>query len=265
MFRGNLAKMSVRFGNPVAYTLTADHNPDMSLSISDFVGKPITLRFTGNIACTNCAKPLKKTYGEGYCYDCFISAAGNAPCIINPELCEAHLGKGRDPEWEEAHHNQPHTVYLALSSEVKVGVTRDTNIPSRWIDQGAVRAIRLAEVPYRRLAGEIEVFLKDYLTDKTSWQKMLKGETADLDLVAEKERIGNLLPGPFQDYYSENDEVIEIHYPVLSYPSKVTSLTFDKQAIITGQLTGIKAQYLIFSDGRVLNIRRHTGYEVELE
>ncbi|WP_153944945.1 DUF2797 domain-containing protein, partial [Acinetobacter baumannii] len=66
----------------------------------------------------------------------------------------------------------PHYVYLALSSGVKVGLTRKNNEKKRWVDQGAVRAIPIAEVPTRKMAGELEVYLTQYVADKTDWRKM---------------------------------------------------------------------------------------------
>ena len=199
------------------------------------------------------------------CYNCFMNSPENAECILRPELCQAHLGKGRDPEWEKKAHFRPHYVYLASTNAIKVGVTRDDQIPTRWIDQGAHKGIILAEVPYRQLAGAIEVALKDHLSDKTNWQRMLKNEVlGDLDLVKEKERVIELLPEQFRQYKSANDEILELIYPVLAYPAKVTSLSLDKMPTIEMQLSGIRGQYLMFEGGSVINIRKHSGYEVEL-
>ena len=147
---------------------------------------------------------------------------------------------------------------------MKVGVTRDQQIPTRWIDQGAWQAIRLAEVPYRQLAGEIEVHLKDYLSDKTNWQQMLKNVRAEEDLLQRKDEIAALLPEAFYDYISDNDEITTIEYPVLAYPEKVKSINLDKTPEVSGKLMGIKGQYLMFEGGAVINIRKHTSYLVEL-
>jgi hypothetical protein len=187
----------------------------------------------------------------------------NSECIIRPELCEAHLGKGRDVEWEKKNHLVPHTVYLALSSGVKVGVTRNQQIPTRWIDQGASKAIRLAEVPNRFLAGKIEVHLKQYISDKTAWQRMLKNEV-DLneDLLTYKEAMASQLDDELSQYITDDLEEMTFDYPVKEYPEKVKSVTFDKEAIFEGELKGIKGQYLMMSDNRVLNIRRHSGYYI---
>lgn len=261
MAEGNLRKMKTTLDDPIQYHLSLSEE----LYMNDFVGKEITLTWSGRINCTNCGKVTKKSFGQGFCYPCFISSPNAAECILRPELCRAHLGEGRDPEWEEKHHNQPHVVYLAASSAVKVGVTRAEQVPTRWIDQGATAAIRLAEVPNRYEAGRIEVSLKEFFTDKTSWQRMLKNEIDEsIDLEEEKWSLEDQLPQDIIDYFSENDEIIELNYPVIEFPEKVKSVGFDKIPTIQGKLMGIKGQYLIFEGGLVLNIRKHTGYYVEI-
>lgn len=259
--KGHLHKMHVSLEEQVQYTLKWDKE----IVMNDFIGKPLSLKFEGVINCTSCGKRTKNSFGQGFCYPCFTSAPEAAECIIRPELCRAHLGEGRDVEWEEKHHNQPHVVYLAASDVVKVGVTRDTNIPNRWIDQGAMSAIRLAETPNRYEAGILEVALKDMFTDKTNWRKMLKNEfDENIDLEEEKWTLHEQLPSDLTEYFSENDEILEINYPVLEFPEKVKSLSFDKVPYVEGILKGIKGQYLLFDDDRVLNIRKHTGYEIEI-
>ena len=156
-------------------------------------------------------------------------------------------------------------MYLALSSEIKVGVTRSTQVPTRWIDQGASSVIRLAKVPYRYLAGVIEVEMKKHFTDKTSWQKMLKNEILSANLAEEKRKTKNLLRIDLQQYFSEDDAVTELNYPVIKYPSKVKSIDFEKQNTLSGKLMGIKGQYLIMEDNAVLNVRKHNGYVVTIE
>lgn len=261
MAEGNLRKMKTTLDDPIQYHLSLSEE----LCMNDFVGKEITLTWSGRINCTNCGKVTKKSFGQGFCYPCFISSPNAAECILRPELCRAHVGEGRDPEWEEKHHNQPHVVYLAASSAVKVGVTRAEQVPTRWIDQGATAAIRLAEVPNRYEAGRIEVSLKEFFTDKTSWQRMLKNEIDEsIDLEEEKWSLEDQLPQDIISYFSENDEIIELNYPVIEFPEKVKSVGFDKVPTIQGKLMGIKGQYLIFEGGLVLNIRKHTGYYVEI-
>lgn len=247
--------------NSVKYTLSADGE---EIEMNDLVGKPIKMTFSGVTQCDSCNR-MRKLFAQGFCYDCFINAPEASPCIINPELCEGHLDRGRDVEWERKNHVQPHFVYLAVASSLKVGVTRNTQIPTRWIDQGASYAIRLAETPYRKLAGDIEVALKAHFTDKTNWRRMLKNEIADYDLEEEKWEIEELLPADLAQYMTEDDEIIEINYPVQRFPEKVKSVGFDKLPVIEGNLAGIKGQYLIFDDDRVLNIRKHTGYHIDIE
>lgn len=261
-FEGNLSKMRAQFGAPIQYSL---HLQETILVMNELIGSTLSLSFNGRINCVSCGKITKKSFGQGFCYNCFMSAPDNSPCIIRPELCEAHLGKGRDLQWELDHHMQPHTVYLALSSGVKVGVTRNTQIPTRWIDQGAWKAIKLAEVPYRQLAGEIEVMLKENYSDKTNWQQMLKNvRDESTDLMDTKHEASLLLPDEFQDFIADDDTIFEMQYPVLSYPQKVKSINLEKTPNYTGRLTGVKAQYLLFEDGGVLNVRNMSGYWVEL-
>lgn len=235
------------------------------IHLNSFLGKELTLKWTGIIRCQSCGKVTKSSFGEGFCYPCFTTAPEAAECIIRPELCRAHLGEGRNPEWEQRNHNQPHTVYLAASSAIKVGITRDTQIPTRWIDQGASSAIRLASTPNRCEAGAMEVALKSIFTDKTHWQKMLRNEIDEsIDLVETKWELEEQLPGDLIDLFTDDDEALVINYPVLHYPQMIKSLSFEKSPTVRGTLVGIKGQYLIFESGEVFNVRRHTGYYVEM-
>ena len=185
---------------------------------------------------------------------------------MKPELSTAHLGVAdRDLDYESKVQLQPHIVYLALSSEVKVGVTRKTQVPTRWIDQGAEKALTIVEVPNRYLAGITEVALKNHFADKTNWRKMLTNDIASIDLVVEKLKLQELLPNEVQDFfYLDKNDLYEMHYPVLEYPKKINSLSLDKTPNFKGVLIGIKGQYLIFNDGTVFNIRSSEGYVVSL-
>ncbi|MFM6935693.1 MAG: DUF2797 domain-containing protein [Flavobacteriales bacterium] len=256
-----LEKMHTKHEEIVQYFLPIQTE---TVCLNDFIGKEIHLRWTGIITCRSCQKKTKKSFGEGFCFTCFNQAAEASPCILHPELCEAHLGKGRDIEYELKHHNQTHFVYLAATDIVKVGVTRATQVPTRWIDQGANKAILLAEVPNRYLAGVIEVALKEFFADKTNWQNMLRNIQDDsIDLVDEKWQVSEELPSDLTQYWIENDEIINFQYPVTAYPNKVQSLTFDKEPQISGKLIGIRGQYVYLDEQKVLNLRRHTGYEIE--
>jgi len=256
-----LRKLEAAEGEPIVYSCAP-----AGLSMNALLGERLTIRHTGNIHCRVCDRRIPKAYGEGYCYPHFLSDPSSSPCIVHPERCEAHLGNGRDPDWEAEHHARPHVVYLAVSGGLKVGVTGKEQARRRWIDQGASRAMVLAETPYRALAGHIEVALKSQLADRTAWQRMLRGEEApEIDLAAEKRRAAEHLPGTLQRYVTAGATTLALRYPVLAYPPKVRSVHLDKQPAVTGRLCGIRGQYLLFDGGRVFNVRRHTGYEVELE
>ncbi|GAA0875823.1 DUF2797 domain-containing protein [Wandonia haliotis] len=261
MVKGDLRKMTVQHGEPIQYTMAFDTGVNMN----ELLGNEILLKHTGIIHCSSCGAVTKKSFGQGFCYKCFINAPESSECIIRPELCRAHLGEGRDVEWEQRNHNQPHVVYLALTDQVKVGVTRSQQVPVRWIDQGAYQAIRLAETPNRYEAGRIEVALKSFYTDKTNWRNMLKNVNDEsVDLIEEKWRLEEMLPSDISSFISDDDEVMTFEYPVLQYPEKIKSVSFDKEEEIRGVLQGVKGQYLLLNDDRVLNIRKHTGYEIEL-
>lgn len=266
---GNLRKMATRLEDEAMYTMRLFDNldPGVTVEMNELVGKEISLKFLDEINCVVTGKKIKKTYGEGMSFDAWRKSPMAVESIIRPELSRIHEGIAlRDKEWEEEHHNKPHFVYLSRTSGVKVGVTRQTNIPSRWIDQGAVEAILLAETPYRQLAGLIEVSLKEHMADKTNWRAMLMNHVElepGLDDI--KEDVLEWLDEEYYEFISENDEVTSIKYPILEYPSKVNSLKLDKVPEIEGKLMGIKGQYLIFDNGRVINIRSHSGYKVSLE
>ena len=261
-FKGDLSKMKVFHEDPVSYMLEIGN--DM-IEMNTYLGHHISLIFDGIIHCVACGRRIPKVYGQGFCYPCFQESPLNSECIIRPELCEAHLGKGRDPTWELEHHNQPHVVYLALTSAVKVGVTRLDQIPDRWIDQGAWKAIVLAKVPYRQLAGQIEVSIKKTMSDKTPWQKMLKNEMDDqVNLSDIKYKVQEYLPDYFQKYLTNDSNIYEFNYPVISYPVKVKSINLLKEPIIEGTFTGIRGQYIMVDQEKVLNIRNHSGYQIIL-
>ncbi len=261
-YSGNLLKMKSHWDSPVRYELALG---EQLVPMNELIGKKVRILYEGRINCKVCGRKTAKVFGQGFCYPCFMNAPENSPCIIRPELCEAHLGQGRDVAWEEKNHLQAHVVYLALSSGVKVGVTRLDQIPTRWIDQGAWKAIRLSETPYRQIAGQIEVALKDHIPDKTNWQHMLKNIlAADVDLLAEKAKIQALLPPELQQYASSHDEILEIAYPVDQFPQKIKSLNLDKDPEIHARLEGIKGQYLLFEGGQVINVRKYEGYWITL-
>jgi hypothetical protein len=257
---GILRKMRTALEDGVNYSLVLNKEPVMDLN--PLIGKEFKLEWTGKISCINCGRSLKKTFGQGFCYTCFTEAPQAGPCIIRPELCEAHEGKGRDVEWEEKHHNKPHIVYLAQTSGIKIGITRETNVPSRWIDQGARRAVAIANTPYRQLAGLLEVELKQYLSDRTDWRKMLTDERDNDDLLETRDMILSFLPEKYGEYAVPDGELYEFDYPIEKYPEKVKSLKLEDLKKIEGTLSGIRGQYLYFNGDQVINLRKYSGYEV---
>jgi len=269
-YSGNLRKMKVSLDNQglVEYKMLLYNNlePGFEVPLNQWVGKPISLSFDTRINCVVTGKTIRKTYGEGMCWDAFKESPLAVPSIISPELSQAHLGIGlRDLEWEIEHHVKPHYVYLSLTSGIKVGVTRTTQIPIRWIDQGAIQAIILAETPYRQAAGLIEVALKEFLADKTNWRKMLTNSIdSGESLIETKKWAKEKIPDDLKQYVSNDDTLTSINYPVLQYPDKVRSLKLDKNQLISKVLVGIKGQYLLFHDDTVINVRSHSGYHIKL-
>ena len=258
---GNLRKMQTRLEGVAQYTLTLD---DVPIDMNARIGETIKLTFDGTINCIACGRKTKKSFGQGFCYPCFRNAPEASECIIRPELCRAHEGEARDMDWAERHCLVEQIVYLARSSAIKVGITRASQMPTRWIDQGATDAIVFARVPNRYTAGLVEVAMKEHLTDRTNWQRMLKNEVIDADLVETKASLIDTLDAELRQYIDADDTVCAINYPVDRYPVKVKSVGFDKDAEIEGLLAGIKGQYLIFDDNRVLNVRKHNGYRISL-
>jgi len=257
---GNILKMRTEIGEPVQYWLRLGEN---RVPMNEFIGRRISLQFENQINCIECGRKTPKSFGQGFCYPCFMNSPENSDCIIHPEKCRGHLGEGRNLQWELEHHVQPHTVYLALSNDIKVGVTRDTQIPTRWIDQGASRALVFAQTQNRWQAGMIEVALKQHISDKTNWQRMLKNELSTRSLYEVKNDMAALLSEEWRSFVVPGETAItELHYPVLRFPQKIKSLNFDKSPLIEGELLGIKGQYLLLDQDRVLNIRSQSGYLV---
>lgn len=267
---GCLQKMTVELANPVRYHLPVG---DQKIALNPLLGKHLTLRHTGRILCVHCGRKTSKSFNQGYCYPCFTQLAQCDLCIVKPETCHFSRGSCREPAWGEAFCFQPHIVYLANSSGVKVGITRLSQVPVRWIDQGAVQALPVFEVYSRQISGFLEVALAKHVSDKTSWQKMLKNAVETLDLLALRDELLNVCREDIdvvtQRFGADairlltEAQMTTLDYPVLEYPGKVKSLSFDKQAEVGGLLQGIKGQYLLLDSG-VINIRKFGGYEVEL-
>lgn len=259
-YEGVLTKMQTENGSPIQYYLVFEND---FLHMNQLLDKKVSINFL-RYKCLNCSLQ-KKIYRQGYCYDCFFEIPQAADWIINPEMSKAHLGiEDRDLAYEEKVQIQPHVVYLANSSSVKVGVTRKTQIPTRWIDQGAHEAIEIVEVPNRYLAGITEVALKDHVSDKTNWRTMLKNEIKDEDLVEWRNKLKQFIPTEAAEYYLENNAETNLQFPVLKYPEKPKSLNLEKNPFYEGILKGIKGQYLMFEDQTVFNIRGNEGYVVSI-
>lgn len=260
IYEGVLTKMQTEIGNPIQYYLVFENS---FLNVNQLIGKETEIVFQG-YKCLNCGKQ-KKIFRQGFCYDCFMTSPAVGDWIMKPELSTAHLDiEDRDLVYEKKVQLQPHVVYLALSSEVKVGVTRKTQVPIRWIDQGAVQAVPIVEVPNRYLAGITEVALKNHFVDKTAWQKMLKNEVLPVDLLMERKKTFDWLPDEVKPHFAPEQQVIDLYYPVVDYPKKISSLNLDKTPSYAGKVSGIKGQYLLFEDGTVFNVRSSEGYVVKI-
>lgn len=235
------------------------------LLMNQFLEKKIKLEFTGEINCIETGKKIKKSYGQGYSYESFMKLACCDVCIVKPELCHFDKGTCREPEWGLSNCFKPHVVYLSDTSSIKVGITRLAQVPTRWIDQGATRAIPIIQVENRLISGQVEVELKSRFKDKTNWRDMLKGLESGADLEQLKEQIFEEFGDLFDDIGAEEIEegIVEIKYPVFKYPTKIISLSFDKNPKIEGTLIGIKGQYLIFDIG-VINLRKYQGYKIQI-
>jgi len=256
---GQLHKMTHETGVPIQYFLGLD---DASYPLTSKVGQRVTMRYTGKITCIECGRKIKKTYSEGYCFPCTRDLPENDICSVRPEKCQHDKGNEADREFYEKYCNIDHFVYLSQTSGVKVGITRHYNIPSRWIDQGAVKALIIAKVPRRILSGQIEVVLAKKISDRTNWRKMLLGQIQDVDFSVMRNKMIECIPEELRQYALHEEEVQSFSYPVQSVPAKISSHNLDKEGEFTERLIGIKGQYLIFKN-RVINLRKYAGYHME--
>lgn len=261
-YKGNILKMkgSILSGGVVRYDLPIGED---LLHMNDLIGKKISLEYSGIINDIETGEKITKSYNQGYSYKSFLTLAKCDRCIMNPELCHYSKGTCREPKWGEENCFIPHIVYLANTTAPKVGITRESQVPTRWIDQGATQAIEVVRVNSRKESGLVEVFLKNFISDKTNWRKMLQSEGEELDLEYLRDEMLGHLEASGLDYEERDGEVQKIEFPVMTYPKKLVSLGFDKKSHISGVLLGIKGQYLIFDIG-VLNIRKHQGYFIEV-
>ncbi|QMU63861.1 MAG: DUF2797 domain-containing protein [Flavobacteriaceae bacterium] len=260
-YQGVLKKMAAENGAEIQYYL--DMKTDF-LNMNQLLGSHIKMRFI-TYECLHCHLE-REIYRQGFCKTCFFETPDAGDWIMKPELSTAHLDiEDRDLAYEKSVQLQPHVVYLANSSNVKVGVTRKTQIPTRWIDQGAHEAMEIVEAPNRYLAGITEVALKEHVADKTNWRKMLRNDTKDVNLADWQQKLRPFIPEEAQEYIIENNTEIELHFPVHQYPEKPKSLNLVKEQTYTGKLVGMKGQYLIFEDQTVFNIRANEGLVINLK
>ena len=267
--KGNLQKMQVALAEPVRYELALGGE---KLNLNDLIGRKIHLRHTSKIHCRHCGRLTRKSFNQGYCYPCFTSLAQCDLCILKPETCHYAHGTCREPEWGDDFCMQPHIVYLANSSGIKVGITRQSQLPTRWIDQGAVQALPIFKVQSRHISGLIEVIIGQHISDKTSWQQMLKNQVELIALAARRDELLSICQAELAEIshrFGEgsinpltDEPVVSIQYPVMRYPDKVKSFNLDTAPEVSGILEGIKGQYLLLNTG-VINLRKFSGYEIE--
>jgi hypothetical protein len=270
LMQGVMHKMQARLDDPVTYGMVLG---DGVLPLNPLLGKQLELAWLGKISCVHCGRDTNKSFNQGYCYPCFQKLAQCDSCVISPEKCHYDAGTCREPVWGDEFCMQDHIVYLANSSGLKVGITRASQVPTRWIDQGAVQALPVLRVRSRQQSGFAEVMFRQHVPDRTNWRAMLKGDNGDLNLVEERDRLLELCSRELADLENQfglhaisvlnGVDTITINYPVLEYPDKINSFNLDKDREITGSLVGIKGQYLILDTG-VLNLRRFSGYQVRI-
>ncbi|YCH20180.1 DUF2797 domain-containing protein [Pseudomonas sp. D1-3] len=268
--RGALSKMATTLDAPVQYAFRLG---DEQIAVNPMIGKTLRLEFLGAIHCSHCGRKTKTSFSQGYCYPCMQKLAQCDLCIMSPERCHYDAGTCRDPVWGEQFCMTDHVVYLANSSGIKVGITRATQIPTRWIDQGATQALPIMRVATRQQSGFVEDLLRSQVADKTNWRALLKGDAAPVDLLYVREQIFDACAGGItalqqrfglQAVQPLNEQsVVEIRYPIEGYPAKITSFNLDKNPIAEGTLLGIKGQYLMFDTG-VINIRKYTAYQLAI-
>lgn len=273
-FRGQLHKMAVQFAEPVQYSLVLKQGGEVLNGLpilNEYLGKTLNIEFTGNINCIACNRKISKTFQQGYCFPCMQKLACCDMCILKPQHCHFHNNTCREPAWGLANCFIPHIVYLSNSSGIKVGLTKEINVPSRWIDQGATQALAILRVHSRLQAGLLEVAFAKHVADKTDWRKMLLNNTSAVDLLAKRNELLFTMAADIQAIAARfkfgdiemltAEPVYNLTYPVLSYPTKINIISLEKTAKINDVLLGIKGQYLLFASG-VINLRKYTGYEI---
>jgi hypothetical protein len=267
---GNVRKMRTCLDQPVQYAMLLG---EAEVPLNQYLGQSLQLVYQGLINCIHCGRKTSKSFNQGYCYPCFKRLAQCDSCIVSPEKCHYAAGTCREPEWGEAHCMIEHVVYLANTSGLKVGITRGSQVPTRWMDQGASQAQPIFRVDTRHHSGLVETLFKHHIADRTNWQAMLKGVAEPRDLEADRQRLVAECAGDIQRVREQfglhsitelaGASETRIDYPVLEYPARVSSFNLDRTPTVGGTLTGIKGQYLMFDTG-VINMRKYGGYHLTL-
>ena len=268
--RGAISKMRIALDAPAQYSLRLN---DAQYALNPLIGQTVRLEFLGSIHCTHCDRVTKKSFAQGYCWPCFSKLAQCDSCIMSPEKCHYEAGTCRDPQWAQDFCMTDHFVYLANSTGVKVGITRRSQLPTRWLDQGAIQAVPIFRVATRQQSGFVEDVLRSQVADRTNWRALLKGDVEPVDLIAIREQLLERCAEPLQALQQRfglqaiqpitDVDVLDIAYPVEAYPAKITSFNLDKNPVAEGTLIGIKGQYLLFDTG-VINIRKYTSYQLSV-
>lgn len=268
--RGAISKMRIALDAPAQYSLRLN---DAQYALNPLIGQTVRLEFLGSIHCTHCDRVTKKSFAQGYCWPCFSKLAQCDSCIMSPEKCHYEAGTCRDPQWAQDFCMTDHFVYLANSTGVKVGITRRSQLPTRWLDQGAIQAVPIFRVATRQQSGFVEDVLRSQVADRTNWRTLLKGDVEPVDLIAIREQLLERCAEPLQALQQRfglqaiqpitDVDVLEMAYPVEAYPAKISSFNLDKKPVAEGTLIGIKGQYLLFDTG-VINIRKYTSYQLSV-
>ena len=260
MFSGVLKKMVSIHDNPVRYIMDFD---DDLVFLNQIIGKKIKIHKTG-YCCLSCYENLQ-IFANVFCKKCFFESPMAGDWVMKPELSKAHLEiEDRDISYEKKVQLQNHIVYLSKTSGIKVGVTRSNSMTTRWIDQGAIEAVVLIEVPNRYLAGLAEVKLKEKFSDKTNWRRMLTSNIEEEDITNNKKMALDSLGSEFEEFFKTDSEVLKFNYQIDKSIDSVKSISLKKSDDIEGILVGVKGQYLIFDDSSVFNVRSNEGYVVDI-
>ncbi|NBV29310.1 DUF2797 domain-containing protein, partial [bacterium] len=228
-------------------------------SLNLWIDQTVSFSWNGSRVCIGCSRSQKKII-QGYCYLCSQRLACCDLCIVKPELCHFHLGTCREPQWGLMNCMQSHVIYLSLTSHPKIGITRLTQLPTRWIDQGAVWAVPLARTQSRYHAGLLEVLLAEDLSDQTAWRKLIMGDIEHVEdrlLLAQKtqmrvQEVADLKKIPI---HIEPLEFVDMIYPVTAFLKKPTTINLEKNPTFIDTLLGIKGQYLLFKELGAINMR----------